>query len=164
MGGPITVISLARTFDPDLVRRIVTDARIYRKCGDDYAPHPEVYRPLDDPAMIYLAVSQDDTVRGIFALIPHSRIMFEVHTCLLPEILGDQAAEAAQKLLGWIWEHTPCMRLITAVPAYNRLAFKFAKAAGMTEWGCNPRAYMKGGGLHDIIMLGLSRPEGLRHS
>lgn len=158
------MLTLRRTADLNLVRRVLTDARIYSRMADDYAPPSTDYQPLEHPEMIYVAVDLNGTTQGIFALIPHSRIMLEVHTCLLPDCWGYPAAEAAQKLIAWVWKNTPCQRLITSVPAFNRLAFMFAVAAGMTEYGCNPKAFMKNQRLHDIIMLGLSRPEALRQS
>jgi hypothetical protein len=58
----------------------------------------------------------------------------------------------------WIWHNTPCRRLITNVPADNRLAFQFALSAGMEPYGKNEDSFLKGGKLLDQICLGISRP------
>jgi RimJ/RimL family protein N-acetyltransferase len=59
----------------------------------------------------------------------------------------------------WLWAHTSCRRLITNVPARNRLALRFAEAAGMERFGVNHASLLKDGKLQDQILLGLSRPE-----
>lgn len=93
-----------------------------------------------------------------------SPILFKVHTCVLPIGRGIWANEAAKKMALWIWEHTECQRIVTDVPENNRLALKFAEAAGMQQFGVNPKSYKKGGKLLDVILLGLSRPESLIQS
>ncbi len=153
------MVEISRTTDMVLVRFIVTDSRIYGRMSDDFAPDLKDYVPLQHDEMIYLRADLDGAPRGIFALIPHSRIMYEIHTCLLPEMWGSPAAEAAQALLAWTWANTSCLRLITSVPAFNRTALAFAKRAGLTEYGTNPMSYMKRGQLWDITMLGISKPE-----
>ena len=146
---------ISRTHDIALIKSILTDPRVYGAMADDFAPPADQYEPLEHPEMIYLAVDGD---KGIFALLPHSRIMLEVHTCLLPDLWGARALEAAAALLAWVWENTICERLITAVAHHNRLAFRFAQKAGLEIYGRNPMAFKKNGKLEDIVMLGISRP------
>lgn len=160
------MISISRTTDYALVKTIATNPYVYEKSSDDYAPHPSRYQPVEHPEMIYLTVSMDDVVCGLFALIPHSHIMYEVHTCLLPEILGSgpkrafkPSIEASKLMLEWLWKNTKCQRLITAVPESNKIALRYAKNAGMQAYGCNHRSFMKYGVLEGLWMLGMNRPE-----
>ena len=153
LGKPL--VTIERTTNMPLIRKILTDERVFGKMADDFAPPREQYEPLEHPEMIYLAVNGK---QGIFALIPHSRIMYEIHTCLHPELWGAQALEAAASLLAWVWANTICERLITSVPQHNRTALRFAQKAGLEIYGTNPRAFMKNGRLENIVMLGISRP------
>ena len=95
-------------------------------------------------------------------LHPHNAICWEIHTCLLPNAWGERGRRAARLLPEWIWQHTPCRRIITNVPDNNRLALRFALAAGMTEIGVNAASFLKNGKLRDQTLLGISpqsRPE-----
>jgi RimJ/RimL family protein N-acetyltransferase len=96
---------------------------------------------------------------GLWMFTPQNAVCWEIHTCLLPCAWGRRAGEAARRMAEWVWANTPCRRLVTAIPAYNRLALRFAEAAGMRRWGLNERSFLKHGELQDQILLGLS-PEG----
>lgn len=146
--------------DVQLIKRIITEPSIYRGSRDDFSPEPDQFKPPS--GMLYVLAYQDGVHIGLWALAPHSRILWEVHTCILPEFWGDVAASASISFLEWVWIHTPCQRLFTSVPGTNKLAKRFAERAGMQIYGVNPKAYQKDGNLIDLIMLGISRPEVLR--
>jgi len=149
------------TRDWGYLRLVATDPRLWDHLSDDFAPAAEEWQPTDSPAMLYVKVSDDGEALGFFLLACFSPILFQVHTALLPSAWGAKAKEAARELVAWVWRETTCQRLTTEVPACNRLALAFAKRAGMTEYGRNPRAYQKNGELVDLILLGLSRPKEL---
>jgi RimJ/RimL family protein N-acetyltransferase len=96
---------------------------------------------------------------GLFMLVPENAICWKVHTCLLPLAWGKKAKKAARQGIEWVWKNMPAMRLVTDVPAYNRQASIFARWAGMTQYGLNPKSYQKNGKLMDVILLGISKPE-----
>lgn len=149
------MVTLSQTNDWELIKKIITDPCVYPHVSDDAAPTPETFYPA--PGLLYILVSTDKPV-GLFACAC-SAAQAEIHTCLLPECYGEAAAEAANSVARWIWDHTKLNRIITNVPEYNRLALRFAKKAGMTEFGVNEKSYLKRGQFHDQIMLGLTRPE-----
>lgn len=153
------MIRLHRTKDLGLIRSIITNPAIYGRMSDDFAPPPDQYQPIENEEMVYVAVEVAGVTQGIWAFIPHNRIMYEAHTCLLPAAWGAVASVAAKLMAEWMWRETQCRRLITSVPEFNRTALRFARSAGMTEWGRNPMSYQKHGRLYDQIMLGMSKPE-----
>jgi hypothetical protein len=146
------------TRDWELIKRIVTRPTIYPFVSDDFSPTPELWEPIDSPAAHYVLVC-DDEILGLWAFYEHSPIVWNVHTCLLPAAYGERARRAAKEMAAWIWANTKCLRLITEVPETNRLALRFARAAGMTEYGFNPGAYMKNQQLCGVHLLGMSKGE-----
>jgi RimJ/RimL family protein N-acetyltransferase len=156
------MIRCERTRDYELARQVLTDRRIYPFISDDQSPAREDYRPIESEAVIYLACYDReealDEFLGLFLFTPISGVCVEVHTCLLPAAWGSRAAAAAIVAARWIWENTQAERIITAVPADNALAHRFAKLAGMRQFGRNPAAISRGNRLQDLILLGLSRP------
>jgi RimJ/RimL family protein N-acetyltransferase len=146
-----------RTQDWGYLRLVATHPKLWPHLSDDFSGERESWQPREDESLVYVKVTDDEQCLGFFLLVPHSPVLWEVHTALLPEAWGAPAREAAKGVIAWTWAQTTCQRLVTSVPAYNRLALAFAKRAGMTEYGRNPRAYQKHGSLHDLILLGLSR-------
>ena len=153
------MISFERSFDYGQIKSIITHQRIYPFVSDDFSPAPADYRPLESEKVWHVLVKDDAEVLGLWILVPENEICWKIHTCLLPNSWGERAKQAAKLLAKWIWENTPCLRVITDVPEYNRVALKFAKEAGLAEFGVNEESFMKNGELHDQIMLGISKPK-----
>lgn len=150
-------IRLTRTDDYGYIRTVATDPRLWDALSDDFSGERETWQPQPNENFCYLKVTDDKQCLGFFLLIAHSPVLYEVHTALLPAARGHRAREAAEALIAWVFRERACKRLITSVPEYNRLAFRFAQRAGMTEYGRNPRACQKNGTLFDLILLGLSK-------
>lgn len=148
-----------RSRDWDEIKRIITHPAIWRHCSDDYSPQPQAFQPIQQADVWYVLVRDGVETLGLFMVVPHSTILWEVHTCLLPCCWGPKAAGIAREAARWLFEQTPCQRLITNVPDDNRVALRFAKRAGMKQFGLNPRAWIKGGKLLDVHMLGFNRDE-----
>lgn len=151
------MIHLERTTDWSYIRLVATDPRLWEHLSDDFSGERETWQPREDDSLVYLKVTDDEQCLGFFLLVPHSPVLYEVHTALRPAARGPRAREAAQALIAWTFANTRCQRLVTSVPEYNRLALRFAQRAGMTEYGRNPRASQKNGTLFDLILLGLSK-------
>lgn len=152
-------MTFERSTDYELIRLIITHPRIWPHVGDDNAGSPEDFQPIEHSSVWYVVVRDLDELMGCWILVPENSICYDLHTCLLPNAWGPKATRAARELLSWVWTNTPARRLITRVPATNRLALRYAKRAGMLEYGLNPLSWLKGGILHDQALLGMSRPE-----
>lgn len=148
------MITFARTTDYQLVRRILTHPKVYPWLTDDFAPPPEQFQPLTLDCIWYVTVYDDNQLLGLWMLTPQTGVCCEVHTALLKA--GERGREAAKLMARWIWANTPFRRIITNVPSYNRLALRFAEAAGMKRFGLNAQSFQKHGALYDQILLGLS--------
>jgi len=151
-------LQFERTHDMMLAREILTHPKIWPWITDDSSPAPELFHPVDAEAYHYLVVRDVTELLGLFLFSPQTSVCWEVHTCLLPSAWGPRAAQAAREAQGWIWLETRCRRIVTAVPIYNRLALRFALAAGMTQYGRDPLSFERGGRLWDRILLGVSKP------
>lgn len=153
-----------RTDDWGYIRLVTTTPQLWKHLADDFSGERETWQPRRDDSLIYVKVCDvgphaSGQALGFFLLVAHSPVLYEIHTALLPHAWGARARAAAAGIVAWTWEHTSCRRLITSVPASNRLALAFAKRAGMQQYGVNEKAYLKGGKLEDLILLGRSRPE-----
>lgn len=153
-------ITIERTADYGLIRSILTHPQIYPHISDDFSPAREEFQPPPDhPSIWYLAARDGEEVLGIWMLVWHSPVLVECHTCLLPVAWGRRAAIAAREALRWVFANSEAQTLMTNVPAYNRLALRFAKQSGMTEFGRIPSSFRKNQKDHDQIVMGLSREQ-----
>jgi RimJ/RimL family protein N-acetyltransferase len=156
------VIHFERSFDYELIRRILTHEKIWPHISDDYSPPATEFRPIESTAAWYIVVRDiypdagPEEVLGLWMFVPQNSVCWEVHTCLLPTAWGDRGQRAARMLPDWIWQHTHCRRIITNVPSTNRLALHFAVKAGMTIYGVNRASFLKHGTLCDQVCLGIS--------
>lgn len=151
-------MNIERTRDMGLVREIVTDPAIWPHVQEDGAGQD--WEPLDHDGFQWMLVT-DPLPAGVFLVHARGLACYEMHTCLLPRTWGKQAADAAQLLLRWAFTETSCRKMITAVPAYNRAALRFARAGGMQQEGINRASYLHAGQMIDQIMLGITKEEWL---
>lgn len=151
-------VSIERSTDYAALTSIARHPAIYGSMADDYSPAPDDYHVPNGEHLIYLLAQLDGVPRGFWLFAPQNHVCFEVHTVLNPQLFGTRALDAAKMAENWIWSNTTCRRMFTNVPVTNRLALRFAKAAGMVEFGINENSYLKNGKLIDQIMLGMSKP------
>lgn len=153
-------VAISRTQHVGLIKSIVTHPKIYPHVADDTAPPPEEFDPsvaAEHPGYYFLVARDGEEVLGLFMVHQHNGVMFEIHTCLLPSAWGERALEAGRAVLRWVFDNTPCEKLITFVPKYNRLAKKFALACGLVEEGVVSSSYKKNGRLLDQHLLGIEK-------
>lgn len=151
------MVRISRCYDTELIRETIAHPKLYQHLSDDGCPDAEDFTVKLVDSMYYMAACDGDRYLGLFLLHPHNYVCYEVHTCLLPEAWGGTAIECGKAVVRWVFDNTPCQRLITNVPKCNRLALRLARNAGMSEFGVNEKSFMKNGVLHDQIMLGISK-------
>jgi RimJ/RimL family protein N-acetyltransferase len=152
-------MKIERTHDMALVAAIMKDPAIWPHIHEDGTT--DDFQPVDHEGFHWMLVTDDDGPLGVFLVHARGEVCFEMHTCLLPKCWGKHAASAAQLLAGWAFNEAGCQKLVTSVPAYNRLALRFAKAGGMQQEGINRASYLRNGELVDQIMLGITKQEWL---
>lgn len=150
-------ICFERLRDYSLIYQILTSPTVYGAIGDDYVPADPVFFEVNrHPDIWYVAVYDARGPFGMFTLMPQSRVCWEVHAVMLPRATVRMKWAAARELSGWLATHTECKRLTAAVPANNWPAVIYGThGIGMRYVGRHDKAFMKGGKLQDLILLGL---------
>ena len=150
-------MTFERTYNLSVIQQIMTHPAIWPHTTDDFDGDPESFQPRMDPLIHYVLVKDHETILGLFVLYPQNRVCWEIHVRLLPEAWGETAAEAARGIIEWCWRETPAQRLVTHIIADNKLALRYARRAGMQEYGRNPQSWQKRGRLVDQVLMGISR-------
>ena len=160
MAYPDPPIEFERTGDMQLVCAIMTLPGLYEWTSDDGSPSREEYHPPVDDRIWYVLAREKGSLLGLWMLVPRNRIEYEVHTNLLPGHGYKRARRAARAAIDWAWANVPnCRRLVTAVPAFNRIAYQFAVDSGFKLIGVDEKSFRKHGTDYDQALMGLSPTE-----
>jgi RimJ/RimL family protein N-acetyltransferase len=151
-------VAIERTFDEELIRKIVTHDSIWEWVSDDGADKQN-YKPPMHESCYWLLVKEGDEVLGAYFLHQHNFITYEIHTCLLPAAWGRKAKKAAKDVLFWMFSNTICMKVITNIPENNEKAMFYALRAGLQQEGLNRSSFLKNGKLLDQRVLGITKEE-----
>lgn len=152
------MITLKRTFDYQLVKRIVTHPEVYPYLSDDGSPSAEQWEPAEHEAVYYLLVERDGEPVGTYMFVPQNSVCYEGHTALLPEAWG-QGAEIGIMAQHWLFENSPCQRIVGNAPSFNQRALHYAEKTGMRAFGINRKSFLKNGVLYDQVVLGVSKED-----
>jgi hypothetical protein len=151
-------MDLCRITDFDTVRSMLTSPEVYPSIGDDYTPPVEEFKVNEHPHIWYVGVHNASWLwLGMFTLLPQNRVCWEVHAVMMPWAKTAEKWAAARILPDWLAAYTPCKRLTATVPSSNWPALVYGThGIGMRYVGRQPAAFMKGGKLQDLIILGRS--------
>jgi hypothetical protein len=150
-------VEFRRITDFEDVRRILTSRDTYYALGDDFLDPPEEFQVNEHPDIWYVGAHNSAGIIGLFSLMPENRICWQVHVVMLPWATTREKWEAARELPGWLAKNTECKRLTAAVPSTNWPALIYGThGIGLQYVGRQAKAFMKGGHLQDLILLGLS--------
>ncbi len=144
--------------DLERVHGIVRHPDVYPELCDDGCPPAELadFGPLlANGASYFLMPGEGILFMGL--MVNHAT--WEVHTAVVPERRGKWAVEGARDAANWMFEHTPCRKLITRVPSFNRKALAFALMVGMKREGVDRKSFLKSGTLYDQEFLGIVKEE-----
>lgn len=150
---------IERTFDMELVKAVLTHPAIYPHITDDGCPPIDEFEPADHPSFYRLAVYDGEDVAGLFLFHPANMVCYEGHICLLPAHQGGDTRAAAKSALAWMFENTPCQKIMARVPAKNLPARRAVERAGMLEEGKLRKSLLKDGVLQDQILYGVEKGE-----
>jgi hypothetical protein len=153
------------TFDPTtrygLVRQVLTDPEIYDYMTDDFAPAREEFQVNTHSDIRYVRVYDGFDLLGLFCLFPENQICWAAHVALYRGLHPEKARRIGRELVEWLWENTPCRRLIASVPASNWAAVRYgldAQGMNLEPYGMNSKSFLKHGKLWDQMLMGRSKP------
>lgn len=150
---------IVRTYDPAIIKAVFLHPTIWNTIQDDEAICPAFYEPKLSEDLIYLAAFDDDELLGIVLFHRESAATVKGHMAFLPNSYGHRTKETIALAFDWLWTHTSYVRIYAGVPALNALARQVCERVGMTRFGINQNAWLKGGKLWDVFLYGLSKPE-----
>ena len=99
----------------------------------------------------------DDSDSFVAILIPENSIMWIAHDNALPEIRGKKAIRICKAMVQWMFDNTPCKKIIGYTPETNKPARLFAQLCGFKLEGRIKKAFPLNGELYDLHVVGICK-------
>lgn len=124
---------------------------------EDGDPVPAL--PMNNLIHYVLVYSDTEEIVGCYTLIPHNEVAVDIHTNFLPHGYGELARGAIPLILDYMFNVGGWDKVITEVPAFNRLAHRYVKQTGMKQEGVLTSSFLKDNTLYDVFVYGMTREE-----
>lgn len=121
-------MEITRTFDVTTVRTLLAyDDEVAEALGKSDVPSTSEH--------YYLVCAEGEEQLGLFVFHPKSRVTYQGHANMRQSVWGkrDVTETAGKKAIAWIFEHSPCERVIARVPHEYPQVQDFATRIGMRE-------------------------------
>ena len=138
------------------ILRIWTHPKVLEMISDDLCPRC-VRPPIASP-LLYL---MNEAKTGVIMVVPVNGVTCVVHTACLPELWG-KTSEFIRDCIDWGMDNTRYQKIITYIPAFNKLAIRAAKRAGFEQEGLVKQSFLKNWKLYDQYLFGLTKIDYLR--
>ncbi len=124
---------------------------------DSLVPTPEeISEVLADPGVFVLMPAEG----AILIATPFLYSTFAVHQAAIPGIRGAAVVQAGRLAVRWMFDNVAgCRKLVGLTPSWNVPAIASARRIGFQIEGRIAGAVLRGGKLHDLVVLGLARGE-----
>lgn len=151
---------IERTTDANYIRSVIGHPEIRGELFDD----EELSVPMHE-SIYYLAPFNDvfcdpgivEKCRlGFVAFGPINRITWNPHIAIFPEFRGC-GTEAMQLGIAWMFENTPCQKLVAHPPEYNKAMLRVFEKCGFKREGYSPNSFGRHGVLYGRHLLGLEK-------
>jgi len=142
--------------DTDFIKSVYGHPDIWKAVSDDNTPDIEVvdFTPLLSAPTVFFLIP--DAI-GVFFYHPWNSTTYEMHSAVLPEHRGKGAMEGARLAGMWMFDNTPCQKIVTLVPVINIRARFLARRGGMVEEGRVTRSFLKDGVLVDQRLYAITK-------
>lgn len=152
-------IGIERTYDPVLVRMVMTFPGIWEHVSDD-SMEPDDFWP-DVEEQYWLISTAGNDVTGAFQFCARNDATLEVHCGVLPRHRSKYARKAAIAALQWVLDHShdEYVKIVAEVPVIHSHIVRFLKNLGFQQEGINRMSSRNHGKVCDQILLGITRQE-----
>lgn len=148
------MIEIAFTEDKELIKKVLNDPFIQDNTKDDFS---SIVNDFEVGKNLFLSVTIDKELKGLFVCTPLNSICFNVHTCLLPKISSKDIFEVVRLSFNEIFNKTYIEKLITLVPLFNKKAIRFAVFNGWELEGKLTKSFLRNGFLYDQFVYGFTK-------
>jgi len=140
----------------DHVNSILQHESIYPFITDDGSPSAEDFtvEPLLSNEGCYLLAPDEYSV---FMFVPMNEITYDLHVNVISEGRGQAAVKSIAEATEWMFENTPCQKIIGYIPTICPNVYKFALKTGFEREGYLTKSWKKDGQLYDQYLITMTK-------
>lgn len=144
--------------DLEEVERIIGHPSVVDYISDDEEVDPELlaYICLSQSERFIVLMPAKDT---LFVLTKINSITYEVHTCIVEGTARKKAIKNTLKAMDYMFNETPCEKIISYIPEFNRRATIFSMLCGMEKEGLVKKSFKKKHKVWDLILVGITKDQ-----
>lgn len=138
-----------------MIQRVLSHRSVFYSASDDGIENTDdiAGHILEDPSFICLMPHKNT----FFLFRPLNHIMYEMHVAIIEGDTRKKGIKHAVDASRWIFKNTPCQKLVSHINVEHLRAIMFASMCGMETEGRLKEATLKGGQLHDVLVLGATK-------
>lgn len=106
----------------------------------------------------FIGVVDEGKPAGAFLIKPMNDYCYEIHGGVHPDYWG-QGPKVCDTMGLFLFNTTPCLKIVAIIPSFNRLMISCVKRLGMTQEGIITKSFMKGFKMHNQIVFGMTKGE-----
>lgn len=148
---------IATVHDIAEVERIIGHSTVFHSACDDGTTGLSEF----DIAFWWLTTPGNIVIMREDSLImfqPRNSITYEMHIGVIAGARRD-AFRFAAEAVEWLLTNTGCQKIVAMIPKFHRASILYAKLCGMKQEGISKDSFLKGGDLHDCVLLGATKKE-----
>lgn len=152
-------LSISRTHDMCLVKKLWSDPRIYFDMCDQDCPPPEKWQPIDSPQRYFLVPSlpsqsgSDLTPLGVIAFYQLSSALAEIHVGILPQFQHQCTPEIINKSCEWIFNNTSIIKILGFIAINKKNVLKLSQKCGFEQEGYLKNSFIANNEIVDQIIM-----------
>ena len=134
-----------------MLQRVLSHESVFYSAADDGIKNEgDLAGPvLSDPRFIVLMPHKNTAF--IFMAVNH--IMYEMHVAIIEGDTRKKGIKHAVDASRWMFENTPCQKIITYIPEIHDRSVIFAQVCGMDKKTVLEDAYLRDGELGNLVLL-----------
>ena len=151
------MITIARTFDIELIKSVVTIPAIWDAITED-GFYPQHYEP-NLQTKLWFTMHDDDALVALVVFDHVNTVTLNVHPMVLPCKRG-KSKEIIKALVAW-WVKTPSQyqKIIAEIPVIYKNVRSFAELMGLELEGIRRSSFMKNRNIIDVYLYGATRSQ-----
>lgn len=151
----------ANLLDFEPVAQVLSDPEVWPSISDDFSPvfDKEGCVEILSNDKIYVLMPNEASV---FVFIPINHILYDSHIAIKTDGRGKWGYDGTRRALTWMFEQTPCLKIVGRFNVNNIRMLWLAKLMKFTIEGICRKSLMIHGSLADQIMIGLSKEDWLK--
>lgn len=150
-------IQYRQTTDRRVIRAFIEPEKVWKWCVEEGEPVPDLDQIPVDARVHYVAAADGRVPIALFSFERRTSAKYVVHLAICPNQWA-RAVEAFKGALDWAWRNIEGLEHIAGeIPMDNKHAMRLANKAGFIVIGEEPVSYRRGGKLHGIRIVGLTR-------